>query len=338
MWRATVLLGLALALTGCGKKGGFTDGGPPKGVVSLVYEADLAEGQKADAATMKALAAAIQKRLDPEGDIGVNVRVVGDSQVDIRAPRGERLTVARIKELVSVTGDLRFRITANDRDHQTLIEAARKQANDGDRKRATEVKGSEGKDSEGKVLGFWAEVPQVLDRGHGGPPEFAIVTVGMLVRDAKTGDLIEAKDAATAGDPSRYSQDLAGRGIEAIEVLLFDDDGIKLGGRDIGTAETTADSNGQPCVGFTMRDAEATRRLKLLTTSNLPEGNFARQLAILLDNRVLVAPSIRGAIGQSGQITGRFTVAEVERLVAILKSGPLPLRLKPDPVSETVIN
>lgn len=333
MWRATMLLGLALALTGCGRLGGVSDGGPPKGVVSLVYEADLAEGQKADAGVMKSLAAALEKRLDPEGEVGVKVRVVGDSQVDIRAPRDERLTVDLIKDLISVTGDLRFRITANDRDHKALIEAARKQASDGDRKLATEVKAPDG-----KVLGFWAEVPKIADRVNGGSPEFAIVTVGMLVRDAKTGDLVEIEKSAITVDPSKYVEYLTGQGIEAIEVLLLDDDGIKLGGRDIGDAETNADSNGQPCVAFTMRDAEATRRMKLLTTTNLPGDGFARQLAILLDNRVLVAPSIRGEIGQKGQITGRFTLAEVARLVAILKSGPLPLRLKPEPVSESVLN
>lgn len=338
MCRAGMFLGLAILLAGgvtngCGTNAGGTTGGPPKGIVSLVYEVDLAEGQKADAGTMKALAAALEKRLDPEGKIGVKVRVVGESRVDISAPRDERLTVDRIKQLVSITGDMRFRITANSRDHQTLIEAARKQATDAERKRASEVK-----DSDGKVLGFWAVVPRVVDPTRDGPQEFAIVTAGMLVRDAKTGDLVEAKDAATAGDPNRYSQDLAGRGIEAIEVLLFDDDGIKLGGRDIGAAENKADPNGQPCVDFTMRDNAATKRMTTLTTSNLPDGDFARQLAILLDDRVLVAPSIRGMIGQRGQITGRFTVAEVERLVAILKSGPLPVKLKPNPVSETVVN
>lgn len=333
MWRATMLLGLALALTGCGRLGGASEGGPPKGIVSLVYEVDLAEGQKADASVMKSLAAALEKRLDPDGKIGVKVRVVGDSQVDIRAPRDERLTVDYIKQLVSVTGKLRFRIAANDRDHQKLIEAARKQANDGERKRARKVL-----DAEGNELGFWAEVPKVVDPVNGERREFAISTVGKLVRDPATGNLIEVGEPNVEGDPPRFFRHLAEQNIDAIEVLIFDDDGVKLGGADISQAKADVDPNGSPCLTFAMRNADAKRKISLLTSQNLPDGDFARTLAILLDDRVLVAPAIRGMITDRGQITGRFTAAEIDQLAAILKSGPLPLRLKPAPVSETVIN
>jgi hypothetical protein len=70
-----------------------------------------------------------------------------------------------------------------------------------------------------------------------------------------------------------------------------------------------------------------------LTSRNAPtDGQGRRHLAILLDEVVLSAPSLNSPIRDSGQITGNFTQAQVKRFVDILRSGALPLPLKPIPV------
>jgi SecD/SecF fusion protein len=52
---------------------------------------------------------------------------------------------------------------------------------------------------------------------------------------------------------------------------------------------------------------------------------------------VLSAPTINSEIRKQGQITGSFTKKEIENLVRILRTGALPVRLKPLPVSETEV-
>jgi SecD/SecF fusion protein len=45
-------------------------------------------------------------------------------------------------------------------------------------------------------------------------------------------------------------------------------------------------------------------------------SHVGRPLAILIDGEVVMAPVIRSAIGASALISGRFTRAEAERIVA----------------------
>jgi SecD/SecF fusion protein len=99
---------------------------------------------------------------------------------------------------------------------------------------------------------------------------------------------------------------------------------------------------GQPAVSFWFT-TEGGRLFGELTGKNVPSGSggeesqIKRHLAIVLDGLVMSAPTINSRITTSGQITGSFTVKEVDSLVNILRSGALPATLKPQPVSETTI-
>lgn len=53
-------------------------------------------------------------------------------------------------------------------------------------------------------------------------------------------------------------------------------------------------------------------------------ANIGRQLAIVLNNQIKSAPSIRGEIGDTGQIEGNFTQQSAEDLGLTLRSGALP--------------
>ena len=71
---------------------------------------------------------------------------------------------------------------------------------------------------------------------------------------------------------------------------------------------------------FTLKGAQAFAEA---TTQNV-----GRPLAIVLDGEVISAPRILQPItGGQGQISGRFTVEEVNRLAILLKSGALPAKL-----------
>jgi preprotein translocase subunit SecD len=94
-------------------------------------------------------------------------------------------------------------------------------------------------------------------------------------------------------------------------------------GRDLKYAKRSLDyESNTPNVSFTLKP-EAAGRFQVETRANL-----GRQLAIVLDNTVVSAPVIQGAIYDQGQITGNFTVEQAQDLAIKLRSGALPASLE----------
>ena len=57
-------------------------------------------------------------------------------------------------------------------------------------------------------------------------------------------------------------------------------------------------------------------------------ANVGKPFAIVLDNKVISAPRILGAItGGSGQISGRFTVEQANNLAILMRAGALPAKM-----------
>jgi preprotein translocase subunit SecD len=93
-------------------------------------------------------------------------------------------------------------------------------------------------------------------------------------------------------------------------------------GRDLKSAYAQRDRNGRPAVGFTMTP-DGARKFGAFTERNVGKG-----LAIVLDGRVQSAPNIREKITDQGEITGDYTVQDVNEMVLLLKSGALPASIK----------
>lgn len=82
------------------------------------------------------------------------------------------------------------------------------------------------------------------------------------------------------------------------------------------------DQNNLPNINFNF-NGQGTHRFALATTENLH-----KPFAIVLDKRIVSAPTIQSAItGGSGEITGNFTEESAHDLALMLKSGALPARL-----------
>jgi preprotein translocase subunit SecD len=93
-------------------------------------------------------------------------------------------------------------------------------------------------------------------------------------------------------------------------------------GRELRTARPTLDDNNRPAVAFTL-NRDGARKF-----ANVTSTNVGRLLAIILDNRVQLAPVIEERIpGGDVRITGSFTQQEVSDIVLLLKSGALPASL-----------
>ena len=114
--------------------------------------------------------------------------------------------------------------------------------------------------------------------------------------------------------------------------LLVGEDGVTpylvkkrvlVSGENLTRASVGSDQSGRPAIDFRF-DGLGARRFGEATAANI-----GKPFAIILDGKVISAPTIQGAItGGSGQITGSFSIAEASELVNLLNGGALPAPLK----------
>jgi len=119
--------------------------------------------------------------------------------------------------------------------------------------------------------------------------------------------------------------------IEILEGDVTDPEGRRIGtqyyavtrrsvvtGRDLKNARPSLGQFNEPVVNFTFSPQGAER------FGEVTGANIGRGLAIVLDDRVVSAPTIEDRISDSGIIRGNFTQREVEDLSLVLRSGALP--------------
>ncbi len=126
---------------------------------------------------------------------------------------------------------------------------------------------------------------------------------------------------------------------ETPQALILTNDGQDVTGDYLSSAAAGVDPrNGSPAVNFTF-DTKGAYRFGRLSGDHIP--NAAGQeyfLGIVLDEKLISAPSINEKIRGQGQITGRFTKESVDFLVGILNAGSLPATLNSEPISSTQIS
>ena len=87
-------------------------------------------------------------------------------------------------------------------------------------------------------------------------------------------------------------------------------------------------------------DREGGLRLLRLTSQNLTPRLGPRgwnRLAVLLDGEALAAPAFDSPLRAEARVVGDFTTSEADDLVALIRGGTLPVRLKPKPVREVAV-
>ena len=98
---------------------------------------------------------------------------------------------------------------------------------------------------------------------------------------------------------------------------------VMVSGADLTDAQPGFDQrDSQPIVSFKF-NSNGARKFAEAT-----QANVGKPFAIVLDNKVIEAPVIREPIlGGAGQISGRFTVQQVNDLSILLRAGALPAPL-----------
>lgn len=103
-----------------------------------------------------------------------------------------------------------------------------------------------------------------------------------------------------------------------------------MDGKGVAEAQPQVDQYGQRLISlrFNTKGAEEFARI---TSENLH-----RRLAIVLDGKFYCAPTIQSAItGGNAQITGRFSMEEIQNISNALNSGSLPLQIRIDGMFDT---
>lgn len=311
---------------------------------------------------MKDLCETLMRRIDPNGVAGVLVEGDGNTQVVVRVPNGSlhEDTVATAHALAPRQGRLEFLIVANSVDDPKAIQAAKAQLGkagaDAVRREKTNEPPPPPVDEAGKPT-FpvelkprsahtyrWAELSkaqlQSLRFDSAALEEAKNAEQKKLVEDGlKSGEPFQvgpslyfarpiAREARSKGDrePGRT---------RTFFVLLREEDKAKeVTGEYLTDASAGRDQTGRACIDFRF-SPEGGERFHALTSRNGPTGGEAgprRLLAILLDGQVLSAPAVLAPIRQAGQLTGEFTPGELTAIVRLLRTGSLPVRLKPEPV------
>ncbi len=122
------------------------------------------------------------------------------------------------------------------------------------------------------------------------------------------------------------------------QALIMMNDELNVTGEFLKKASSDFDEQGRPQVSFNFNPIGAFR-FGRLTGKHVPNPSGQEyHLGIILDKKLLSAPSIKSKITDQGRITGGMGKEEVDFIVSILNAGSLPATLNKDPISREQIS
>jgi SecD/SecF fusion protein len=336
----------------------------------LVYE--VARENLGPNFNMDELISALKQRADPQGVKETPIRKIGSNRIEIILPLASDEEVEEVKKMLTDVGSLEFRILANRKhdaaavDRAMLPQGLAKPPPRYKWARLGEVSTGSSPTSTSDAItdlqqkwkkDIYAGTDVVLTgKGDEGPDQTVNIPVSRNTANTLTlarphglksisSYRIEYNPSnIRGGDPSnprptdpivREEKVSPGRSESYILCTL---DRQNVTGSFLSRAYATTDERLQPAVGFQF-NRQGARKFGQLTREHLPEEGeaFKYQLAILLDNLVMSAPSINSEIRDSGIIEGGgqgFKLKEVQHLINILQAGSLPASLNPTPAQE----
>ena len=262
----------------------------------LVYEVDQTKKDpNQPAVDIDKLIASVSRRVNPGGQKEVTIRKYGVEQLEIIVPERDAAEVQRIERIISRAGSLEFRILADKRTDQDIIERAMA---DPTKMQIMDLSGK-------NRVAWWVPVKAGEEKSFMGGGYSGIAT-----RMRKIGER------------------------DVMEVLVIQDI-YNVTGAYLTRADADSDRRGQPCVNFTFNSQGGQLFGELTGNhlpDNMTD--FTYKLGIVLDGELYSAPSIQSTITDRGEITGSFTPEEVQELVGVLNAGSLPAALTKEPISK----
>jgi SecD/SecF fusion protein len=336
----------------------------------LVYE--VSKDNLGTNFNMDELISALKQRVDPQGVKETPIRKIGSNRIELILPLASDEEVEELKKMLTDVGQLEFRILANRKHDGPAIDRALgpqglakpppryKWARLGEISTGTNptftsdtITDSQQKWKKDRYAGT-----ELVLTGKGSEGPEQTITIPVSRNTANTLTLAKPHglksissyrieynpSSIRGGDPSNsrptdpvIREEKVSPGFSELYILCGLDR-QNVTGSYLSRTYATSDERLQPAVGFQFNHQGA-RRFAQLTREHLPEEGdaFKYQLAILLDNLVMSAPSINSEIRDQGIIEGGgqgFKPKEVQHLINILQAGSLPATLNPTPAQE----
>jgi SecD/SecF fusion protein len=322
---------------------------------------------------MDELISALKHRVDPQGVLEIPIRKIGSNRLEIILPATSAEEVEDVKRMLTNVGALEFRILASHK-HTDKVALDRALGPNGLARPPARYQWARlGEVSQGTDPKFTDR--SIADAGQNWKKNrYAGVSVELTGKDASGVEQtvlvpVEKNSATTlylakphnlraitkyrvdynpseirGGDPNNprpmdpiIREEKIGPG-HVERFILCNVDRQNVTGKYLARVYSTQDERLQPAVGFVF-NRQGARKFGTLTREHTPEEGdaFKYQLAILLDNLVMSAPSINSEIREQGIIEGGgqgFKAKDVEYLIKILQEGSLPASLNPNPLQE----
>ena len=240
----------------------------------------------------------IRRRVDAMGTNEPVIQGMKDHRLLVQLPGVDEEVRKQAKASLQSAAFLEFRLTHPKNDQLVSKLLSREVAPEGYKKSGAGYARTE----------QWAELSKA--------PGYAARLAAWECPDARYSFMLEANGDGT------YSPNFVARTTEP-----------RVTGEHLESAAVERDpTSGQLSIGFKL-NAEGAQRFATLTRNYKAHGpknstDRGRQLAIILDDQLISAPVIQSEIGANGQITGRFTAAEAQKLAAELNAGALPAPMK----------
>ncbi|MEM9351663.1 MAG: protein translocase subunit SecD [Planctomycetota bacterium] len=181
---------------------------------------------------------------------------------------------------------------------------------------------------------LFSENDEIIKLAQALPPGESVVRIN----DEKVAEWV-SYDEAEFGPADRQDERTVKRMAGSTpQALIRVDDGMDVTGEFLSSASSGIDQRGRPEVRFRF-DQQGAFRFGRLTGDHLPNASQQKYfLGILLDNKLLSAPSINSKITDQGVIEGNNSQEEVDFVVGILNAGSLPAALNKEPISRETIS
>jgi len=240
----------------------------------------------------------IRRRVDAMGTNEPVIQGMKDHRILVQLPGADEKTRKEAKASLQNAAFLEFRLT-HAKDQQLVAKLLSKDvAPEGYKKSGNGYARAEN----------WAEVSKV--------PGYAARLAAFETPDARYSFMLEDNGDGT------YSPNFVSRTTEP-----------RVTGEDLVSAAVERDpTTGSLSIGFRL-SSEGGRKFSTLTRNFKAHGpknpsNEGRQLAIILDDQLISAPTIQSEIGANGQITGRFDAKSAKKLADELNAGALPAPMR----------
>lgn len=286
----------------------------------------------------------LRRRYDRHGSAGIEVHALGEREIEIAVPRGDRHAdrVDQVKRLLDRTGRLEFRLLARASEDGKAFRAADERLRKPDAKAANPPPPPRARDGSAR---FASQMPGEQEFTYGwarlstsevrtirldeptmrreATPDLARVASALVhgqpfYPSASPEMLVAVRKSDEKADPVFYALTRQEPESEAITGEMIDRVTV---GREYGTRyQMTIQLN-----------REGGQRMFALTTRNVSAGHNPegwRKLAVILDGEVLAAlPLTTPLVGQIG-LFGDSLLGEADDTAMLIRGGMLPAKLK----------